>query len=116
MIQVKAPQITHFEVPFQIWTTGSLLFFLLYTTSIPQHSTSSFWSLAHYVHNIFSDTFFNAVWAIVGIVHLGEGAYATMLARKHNMPWHAAVRVPFLFCFLFPLCHRRVFLLWHSRA
>jgi hypothetical protein len=97
-VQVKAPQITHFEVPFQIWTTSSLLLFLIYTTSVPQHSTSNFWRLARILrYDTFPDAVFPAVWAFVCIVHVAEGAYAATLARKHNMPCLIAVR-PAFFC------------------
>jgi hypothetical protein len=105
MSQVKAPQIAHFEVPFQIWTTASLLLFLMYTTSVPQHSTCNFWWLARVLrYDTFPDALFPAVWAFVGIVHVAEGVYAATLARKHNMPWHIAVRQAILFSF-FCRCH-----------
>ena len=92
-IQVKAPQITHFELPFQIWTTGSLLLFLIYTTSVPEHTTSNFWWLARTLrYHVFPAALFTAVWAFVGVVHASEGVYAATLARKHHMPWHIAVR------------------------
>ena len=99
--QVKAPQIAHFEVPFQIWTTASLLLFLTYTTLVPQHSTCNFWWLARVLrYDTFPDAVFPAVWAFVCIVHVAEGAYAATLARKHNMPWHIAVRRAFLLLLL----------------
>jgi len=92
-IQVKAPQITHFELPLQIWTTGSLLLFLIYTTSVPEHTTSNFWWLARTLrYHVFPAALFTAVWAFVGVVHASEGVYAATLARKHHMPWHIAVR------------------------
>lgn len=93
--QVKAPQIAHFEVPFQIWTTGSLLLLLIYTTAVPEHTTSDFWWLARTLrYHTFPAAFFTAVWVIVGVIHVSEGVYAATLARKHRMPWHIGVRVP----------------------
>jgi len=89
---VKAPQITHFEVPFQIWTTASLLLFLIYTTSVPEHTTSHFWWLARTLrYHVFPAAFFTAVWVFVGVAHGSEGVYAATLARKHHMPWHIAM-------------------------
>ena len=122
ILQVKAPQITHFEVPFQIWTTGSLLLFLIYTTSVPEHTTSHFWWLARTLrYHVFPAALFTAVWAFVGVVHASEGVYAATLARKHHMPWHIAVRVhPFRSAqFHFPLFFfensLRLSLTWDSR-
>jgi len=89
---VKTPQITHFELPFQIWTTTSLLLFLIYTSSVPPHSDDGFWWLAHALRpGIFPDWIFPPIWAFVFIVHAGEGVYAATLARKHHMPWHIAI-------------------------
>ena len=96
-IQVKAPQITHFEVPFQIWITASLLLFLIYSTSVPPHSTSKFWSLARALRHVFPHWVFIAAWAFVGVAHTSEGLYVVTLARKHHMPWPIAVRIVFLF-------------------
>ncbi|KAI9451592.1 hypothetical protein F5148DRAFT_539432 [Russula earlei] len=91
---VKAPQITHFELPFQIWTTAFALLFLIYTTCAPPRGgrpTAPFWWLAHALrHDVFPDALFPAVWAFVLVVHGAEGAYAATLARKHRMPWHIA--------------------------
>jgi len=42
----KAPQITHFEMPFQIWITSSLLLLLIYGTCMPSNSQGVFWWLA----------------------------------------------------------------------
>src|SRR5216683_5022047 len=96
-IQVKAPQITHFEVPFQIWITASLLLFLIYSTSVPPHSTSKFWSLARALRHVFPDWVFTAAWAFMGVVHASEGLYVVTLVRKHHMPWPIAVRIILLF-------------------
>jgi len=98
---VKAPQITHFELPFKIWTTTSLILLLIYTTSAPilphhhHHDDSNFyfWWLARTLRygGFFPDVFFPTVWAFTCVVHLGEGFYAATLARRHHMPWHIAV-------------------------
>ncbi|KAH9961893.1 hypothetical protein BC827DRAFT_1130937 [Russula dissimulans] len=102
---VKAPQITHFELPFKIWTTASLLLLLIYTTSAPAPAPhrhppnpqpslrSNFWWLARTLRygGFFPDVLFPSIWAFVCVVHLGEGAYAATLARRHHMPWHIAI-------------------------
>jgi len=102
-IQVKSPQITHFELPFQIWTTASLLLLLIYTTSAPlpdsnppYHHVAKFWWLAHTIcPGIVPNWMIPLSWAIVITVHAGEGAYAVTRAYKHRMPWHIAVSLPF---------------------
>lgn len=92
-MQAKAPPINHFEMPFQIWTTGSLLLFLIYCTYVPPNSQNSFWWLAHTVRSsVFLDSLILPVWVVVYIVHISEGVYAATLARKHHMPWHIGVR------------------------
>lgn len=99
LIQAKAPQITHFEMPFQIWITSSLLLFLIYGTCMPPNPQGAFWWLASKLRpRVFSDGFFTATWVFVIVAHVGEGLYATTLARKHRMPWNVAVRV--FSCFL----------------
>ena len=99
-IQVKSPQITHFELPFQIWTTASLLLLLIYTSSAPPPSYSDsdsnhhakFWWLARAVcPGIFPNWMIPLSWAFVVIAHTGEGVYTATLAYKHHMPWHIAV-------------------------
>jgi Domain of unknown function (DUF4499) len=93
--QVKAPQITHFELPFQIWITTSLLLLLIYASSMPPDPKGSFWWLARTLRpGIFPDWTIRPIWAFVYIVHFAEGLYGASLARKHNMPWHIAVSVP----------------------
>ncbi|KAI0288592.1 hypothetical protein BC826DRAFT_1037161 [Russula brevipes] len=87
---VKAPQITRFEMPFQIWTTASLLLLLIYTTSVPPNSKGDFWWLARTLRAIVPDALFPPIWAFVCVVHLSEGAYAATLTHKHHMPWHIA--------------------------
>jgi hypothetical protein len=94
MLQVKAPQITHFELPFQIWITTSLLLFQVYVSSMPHDSSSNakFWWLARTLRpGVFPDWIFSPIWAFIVIVHSSEGAYVATLARKHHMPWHIAV-------------------------
>jgi hypothetical protein len=99
--QVKAPPITHFELPFQIWITASLLLLLIYTSSAPAPDSDSnhhakFWWLARTIyHGIFPIWMVPLSWAFVIIVHTGEGVYAATLAYKHHMPWHIAVSLPF---------------------
>lgn len=100
MIQVKAPHITHFELPFQIWITTSLLFFQTYVSCVPQDSGSSsyatFWWLARTLRpGILPDWIFPPIWAFIVIVHSSEGVYAATLARKHHMPLHIAVSSPY---------------------
>jgi hypothetical protein len=96
-IQVKAPQITHFELPFQIWTTASLLLLLIYTSSVPSPPDSNpnhadFWWLARAICPGFVPSWMIPLsWAIVAIAHTGEGVYAATLTYKHHMPWHIAV-------------------------
>lgn len=94
--QVKAPQITHFELPFQIWITTSLLLLLIYTTIAPPDSHGSkFWWLARTLcPGIFPEWAPRPIWAFVVVAHSAEGLYATTLARRHHMPWHIAVSVP----------------------
>jgi hypothetical protein len=99
-IQVKAPQITHFELPFQIWTTASLLLLLIYISSAPRPDSNlnhaKFWWLARTIcPGIFPSWMIPLSWAIVVIAHTGEGAYAATLTYKHHMPWHIAVSLPF---------------------
>jgi hypothetical protein len=99
--QVKAPPITHFELPFQIWITASLLLLLIYTSSSPPPNSDSnprakFWWLARTIcPGIFPNWMIPLTWAFVVIVHTGEGAYTATLAYKHHMPWHIAVSQPF---------------------
>ncbi|KAF8465142.1 hypothetical protein DFH94DRAFT_783941 [Russula ochroleuca] len=91
---VKAPQITHFELPFQIWITTSLLLFQVYVSSMPHDSSSNakFWWLARTLRpGVFPDWIFSPIWAFIVIVHSSEGAYVATLARKHHMPWHIAM-------------------------
>jgi hypothetical protein len=99
-LQVKAPQITHFELPFQIWTTASLILLLIYTSSAPppdssadsSHHVTKFWWLARtLVPGIFPKWILPPIWAFTFIVHGGEGVYMATLVRKHHMPWHIAV-------------------------
>jgi hypothetical protein len=93
--QVKAPQITHFELPFQIWITTSLLLLLIYATSMPPDSHGKFWWLARTLRpGIFPDWTIRPLWWFVYVAHSVEGFYAVSLARKHHMPWHIAVSVP----------------------
>jgi hypothetical protein len=93
---VKSPQITHFELPFQIWITASLLLLLIYTSSAPPPYTysnhaSKFWWLARTIcPGIFPDWMIPLSWTFVVIAHVGEGAYAATRAYKHHMPWHIA--------------------------
>ena len=94
LIQAKAPQITHFEMPFQIWITSSLLLLLIYGTCMPSNSQSAFWWVARKLRpGVLPDAFFTATWVFVIVVHAGEGLYATTLARKHHMPWNVGVSV-----------------------
>jgi len=89
---VKDPQITHFELPFQIWITTSLLLLLIYATSMPPDSHGNFWWLARTLRpGIFPDWTIRPLWCFVFIAHSMEGFYAGSLARKHNMPWHIAM-------------------------
>jgi hypothetical protein len=94
-VQVKAPQITHFELPFQIWTTASLLLLLIYTSSAPAPDSDSnpkFWWLARTLcPGLVPSWMVPFSWAIVAIAHIGEGAYAATLTYRHHMPWHIAV-------------------------
>lgn len=97
--QVKAPHITHFELPFQIWITTSLLLLQTYVSYVPQDSSSSsyatFWWLARTLRSgILPDWIFPPIWAFIVIVHSAEGVYVATLARKHHMPWHIAVSSP----------------------
>lgn len=105
---VKAPQITHFEMPFQIWITSSLLLFLIYGTCMPSNPQGAFWWLASKLRpRVFSDGFFTATWVFVIVVHVGEGLYATTLARKHRMPWTVgAAWVASVTVFGFPVLRR----------
>jgi len=83
-----APQITHFEMPFQIWITSSLLLLLIYGTCMPSNSQGVFWWLARKLRpGVFPDALFTASWVFVIVVHAGEGLYATTLAHKHRMSW-----------------------------
>jgi len=94
LYQAKAPQITHFELPFQIWITTSLLLLQIYTSIAPPpgSGSQSFWWLAHTIcPGIFPNWFIHLGWAIVIVAHTGEGVYAATLAYKHHMPWHIAV-------------------------
>ena len=101
-LQVKAPQITHFELPFQIWTTASLVLLLIYTSSAPpppspdsaadsSHVTKFWWLARTLVPGIFPKWIIPPIWAFTFLVHGGEGAYMATLVRKHHMPWHIAV-------------------------
>ena len=83
-IQVKTPQITHFELPFQIRTTASLL--LLINTSIapPIRIPSSGGSCVQSVWGSFRVGLPYLSWAIVIIAHTGEGAYAATLAAPRT--------------------------------
>jgi len=104
----KAPQITHFEMPFQIWITSSLLLLLIYGTCMPSNPQSVFWWLASKLRpRVFSDAFFTATWVFVVVVHASEGLYATTLARKHRMPWNiGAAWVASVTIFGFPVLMR----------
>ncbi|KAF8506599.1 hypothetical protein F5888DRAFT_1791052 [Russula emetica] len=67
---VKAPQITHFELPFQIWITASLLLLLIYTSSVPaapySDSNPKFWWLARTIcPGIFPNWMIPLSWAFV---------------------------------------------------
>ncbi|KAF8497782.1 hypothetical protein F5888DRAFT_1906566 [Russula emetica] len=89
---VKTPRITHFELPFQIWITASLLLLLIYTTGVPAppdvDSNPKFWWLARTIcPGIFPNWMIPLSWTFVTIVHGGEGVYAATLAYKHHMPW-----------------------------
>ncbi|KAI9431587.1 hypothetical protein H4582DRAFT_2005523 [Lactarius indigo] len=85
----KAPQITHFEMPFQIWITSSLLLLFTYGTCMPSNPQGAFWWLARTLRSrVIPDAFFPLTWAIVVILHVSEGLYATTLVRKHRMPWN----------------------------
>jgi Domain of unknown function (DUF4499) len=91
-VQAKAPQINHFEIPFQIWTTGSLMLLLIYCTYVPPTSQNDFWWLARTIRSIeFLDALILPSWVFLAIAHISEGAYAATLARKHHMPWHIGV-------------------------
>ncbi|KAH9057367.1 hypothetical protein EDB87DRAFT_1675754 [Lactarius vividus] len=105
---VKAPQITHFEMPFQIWITSSLLILFIYGTCMPSNPKGAFWWLASTLRpRVFPDGFFPVTWVIVVIIHVGEGLYATTLARKHRMPWNiAAAWVASATIFGFPVLMR----------
>jgi hypothetical protein len=100
LIQVEAPQITHFELPFQIWITTSLLYLLIYVSSAPPPDSdlnhhAKFWWLAHTIcPGILPNWMVPFTWAFVIIAHIGEGAYTATLAYKHRMPWHIAVSFP----------------------
>jgi len=84
----KAPQITHFEIPFKIWITSSLLLLLIYGTSMPSNPQGAFWWPARVLRTkLFPDAFLTASWVFVIVAHGGEGLYVTTLARKHRMPW-----------------------------
>lgn len=90
--QIKSPQIMHFEIPFEIWTTGSLLLLLIYTSSAPPDSDANHWWLARTLcPGIFPSWIIPLSWMIAVIGHGGEAAYATFLAYRHHMPWHIAV-------------------------
>jgi hypothetical protein len=68
------------------------LLFLIYCWFLPPDSASEFWWLARTLRPaIVPDWAFPLSWAVVFIAHTGEGAYATILARRHHMPWHIAV-------------------------
>ena len=86
-----APQITQFEVPFDIWVTASILLFLTYIKSVPQHSAYMFWWPGRILRYIFPYALFRVVEAFVCFIHLVIGACAAYLAYEHNMPWHIAV-------------------------
>jgi hypothetical protein len=61
----------HFEMPREIWTNGSFLFFLLliYTMRMPPHSTFYyFWLPARILHYIFSNVLICAVWVLTCVV------------------------------------------------
>ncbi|KAN0118997.1 hypothetical protein V8E52_004769 [Russula decolorans] len=89
---VKSPPITHFELPFQIWITASLLLFLIYTSSAPPDSDSKFWWPARTIcPGIVPDWIIPLSWAFVAIVHTGEGVYTATLAYKHHMPRNIAM-------------------------
>jgi len=75
---------------------------LIYTSSAPPPNSdldsnhAKFWWLAHILcPGIFPIWFKPLIWAIVIILHVGEGVYAATLAYKHHMPWHIAVSLPF---------------------
>jgi hypothetical protein len=91
-------QITRFEVPFEIWTTASVLLFLTYIKNVSQHSTSTLWWLGRILRYIFPYALFRAVGAFVCLMHLAMGAYVASLAREHRMPWHIAVSGAFNLC------------------
>jgi len=84
----KAPQIHHFEMPFQIWITSSLMLFLIYSTYLPPNSKGVFWWLARTLRSIeFLDSIVFPAWVFTFIVHSAEGVYAATLMRKHRMTW-----------------------------
>lgn len=61
---------------------------------MPPNPQGAFWWLASKLRpRVFPDGFFTATWIFVIVVHVGEGLYATTLARKHRMPWNVGVRV-----------------------
>ncbi|KAI0263637.1 hypothetical protein BC834DRAFT_827346 [Gloeopeniophorella convolvens] len=86
---VKAPQITHFEVPRDIWITGVLLALLVYGTYVPPNSTSAFWWLARFLRStIVPDWYITGSWWFVYIAHSLEALYTTSLVYKHRTPLH----------------------------
>src|SRR6266850_2983437 len=101
LLQWETIQITHFEVPREIRTNASFLLLLIYTMNMPPHSTSYFWLPARMLRYIFPNVLFRAVWVFACVMGISEGVYAAYLARKHQMPWHIAVRGAF--CTLIPL-------------
>jgi hypothetical protein len=91
-MQVKAPQINHFEMPFQIWITSSLLLLMIYCTYVPPTSKTAFWWVARTLRSYeFLDSLIIPLWVFVYVVHAAEGVYAATLVRKHHMPWHIGV-------------------------
>jgi len=105
-------------VPFQIWTTASRLLFLIYSTSVPPHSTSKFWSLGRALRHVFPGWDFTVGWVFVGVgvVHAWEGLYVVTLARKHHMPWPIATAwVTFATVFGFPVLMRLLILIKQAR-
>ncbi|ETW76764.1 hypothetical protein HETIRDRAFT_327988 [Heterobasidion irregulare TC 32-1] len=88
----KAPPITSFRLPLRTFQTFSLISFLVYTTYAPVNDPSPVWAVGQFLHSLVGgQTTMAFIWVFLGVVHAGEGLYATLLAKKHQMPFSTAI-------------------------
>ncbi|KAI0033191.1 hypothetical protein K488DRAFT_48196 [Vararia minispora EC-137] len=83
----KIPQITTFELPSAVLSTGIALMVLIYCTYAPLDDPAPVWELARWLRaTIAQPLIIKISWGVVFIVHSLEGFYTSRLARKHQMP------------------------------